>query len=322
MNWSSAIMEPAGKGEPVTADVALAVLQAPPEDLPELLAASTTARRRAFGDRIHLCSVVNAKSGACSEDCAFCAQSSVNAGGTRVFGLLSKKELGKAYDEASRLPIRHFGVVTSGACLDDKGIDRVAEAVRESGLRGPLWCASLGSLDGAGLARLKEAGLRRFHHNLETAESFFPNICSTHKYADRLATVRAAKKAGLEICCGGILGLGETLGQRVELATAIAAEKVDSIPLNFLIPIPGTRLEHLDPLSPFDILKCIVMFRLTNPQAEIEICGGRCHLAEQQSLIFAAGANGMMIGPLLTTAGSSSDEDLLMIRNLSLQIDR
>jgi biotin synthase len=165
---------------------------------------------------------------------------------------------------------------------------------------------------------LKAAGLKRFHHNLETAESFFPSICSTHTYAQRLATIRAVKELGMEICCGGILGMGESLEQRVELAFALAREQANSISLNFLIPIKGTPLEKQEPMKPLDIIRCITMFRMVNPQAEIQICAGRLQLRNLQSVIFFAGATGMMIGPLLTVAGGNVEDDLQMLKDLEV----
>ncbi len=165
---------------------------------------------------------------------------------------------------------------------------------------------------------MKEAGLTRFHHNLETAESFFPKICTTHTWRERLAMVRRAKRAGLETCSGGILGLGETLQQRVELAMTLRDEAVDSIPLNFLVPLPGTELEHIEPMKPMDILRAIAMFRLVNTKAEIKVCAGRAHMRDLQSMIFFAGATGMMIGPLLTIAGGDVQSDLTMLQDLEI----
>jgi len=299
------------------ATMALAVLQTNDADLPEVLAAANAVRLRHFGNRVHLCSILNAKSGACREDCAFCAQSVYHQTQTPTYALSAVATIRDAYDDAAALPIGHFGVVTSGGTLDDAGIAQVCESIQHGG--SCAWCASLGCLDEAQLRQLKAAGLQRFHHNLETAESFFPSICSTHTYAERLRTVHAVKAAGLQLCCGGILGLGESLEQRVEFALTLAREGVDAIPLNFLVPVAGTRLQNLPAPTPTELLRAVAMFRLTNAPAEIKVCAGRLHLRDLQSMIFAAGATGMMIGPLLTIAGRDVETDLQMLADLGVQ---
>ena len=313
------IREKALSGEGISRRDALSVLGAKPGEVPELFAAASAVRRRFFGDRVTLCSIVNAKSGACTEDCAFCAQSSRHRARADVFPLRGEAEILQAARRAASLPIDRLGIVTSGGALSGEGIERVAGVFRSRAPEGIGWCASLGTLSQEELAYLKEAGLTRFHHNLETAESFFPKICSTHSFRERLATVRAAKAVGLEVCAGGILGLGESLEERVDLAFTLAAERVDSIPLNFLIPVPGTPLENLDPMKPLDILKTTAMFRFANPRSEIKICAGRLHLRDLQSMIFYAGATGMMIGPLLTVAGRDPEADRRMLADLGLE---
>ena len=305
---------------PLGAADALDVLRTPAAQMPELLAAANAVRLRHFGHRARLCSIFNAKSGACSEDCAFCAQSARHRTQAPVYPLRSPASIGAAYEEAASLPIEHFGVVTSGETLCDADLDLVCAAPQARQRPGKDWCASLGALNASQLRRLKAAGFARYHHNLETAESHFPNICTTHSYATRLATVRAAKEAGLETCCGGILGLGESLEQRVEFALTLAREQVDSIPLNFLIAIPGTRLETMPPLKPLDILRIVAMVRLTNPRAEVKVCAGRMLLGDLQSMVFYAGATGIMIGPLLTVAGRDTDADLKMLKDLDLPV--
>jgi biotin synthase len=315
-----AIQRAAESGHPISAELALSVLCSRARDLPPLLAAATMLRERYFGNTLSLCSILNARSGGCTEDCAFCAQAACHQTAAKPVPLLSREEIMQAYEEASELPILHFGVVTSGCALSSKGIERICSAIREKKVPRVAWCASLGCLSQAELLALKEAGLKRFHHNLETAASYFPRICTTHTYDQRLATVRAARDAGLEVCCGGILGLGESLDQRVEFALTLAREGVDSIPLNFLIPIPGTRLATHETPKPMEILRTVVMFRLTNPNAEIRVCAGRIHLRDLQSMIFYAGANGMMIGPLLTVAGRNVEQDLQMLQDLEVEL--
>lgn len=310
------------RGEPIAGELAESVLHSTASQLPDLLAVASRVRRRYFGDTLRLCSIVNARSGACAEDCAFCAQASCHTTGLQPVPLLSDEQLLTAYESAADLPVTHFGVVTSGGALSPRGIERIGLVIRQKRLPHLNWCASLGCLDLNQLKSLRRAGLKRFHHNLETAPGFFPQICTTHSYAERLETVRNAKRAGLEVCCGGIIGLGESPAQRVELAAILARERVDSIPLNFLIPIPGTRLEHLEVMRPLDMLRTLIMFRLTNPRAELRVCAGRVQLRDLQAMIFHAGANGMMIGPLLTVAGRSLEDDLRMLRDLEADCGR
>lgn len=305
-------------GAGIKAGEALRILRAGPDELPGIMAAATAVRRRYFGRTMHLCSIVNAKSGACSEDCAFCAQSIHHKTKCDVFGLCSEEKLVKAYGQASRLPISRFGVITSGPAQGPAAVRRITRAIARSRKTPVEWCASLGGVDRAELRALKRAGVKRYHHNIETAGSFFAKVCTTHSHTERLETIRAVKKAGLQVCSGGILGMGESMAQRVEMALTLAGERVDAIPLNFLIPIPGTKLGRLKPMHPLDILKTIAMFRLTNPWAEIKVCAGRTHLRQLQSMIFYAGATGMMIGSLLTVAGCDVGEDLQMLKDLEL----
>ncbi|MFO7821070.1 MAG: biotin synthase BioB [Lentisphaeria bacterium] len=317
-NYLKKISQAAKSGEPVDEQTALRVLNASTEALPSILAATAALRRQVFGERVHLCSILNAKSGACGEDCAFCAQSAKHHTDAKTFPMQSEEEIGATYVENSALPIGHFGVVTSGGALSDNDLQTIKKGISKGEHSGTRWCASLGCLDKEQLLELQAAGLTRFHHNLETAGSYFPSICTTHTYDERLATVRGAKEIGMEVCCGGILGMGESLEQRVEFAFTLQKEKIDAIPLNFLIPVDGTCMADRDPMKPLEILRAIAMFRLVNPRAEIKICAGRLLLRDLQSMIFQAGATGMMIGPLLTIAGRDVETDLQMLKDLEL----
>ena len=236
-----AIREAADNDRPLSAELALYVLRSSAADLPRIFAAASTVRYRYFGNAIRLCSILNAQSGACSEDCAFCAQASCHDTQIETTPLCTKDGMVNAFEQAVELPVTHFGVVTSGCALSEHGIERVCNAVREKSHPRVDWCASLGCLDFDQLSALKKAGLKRFHHNLETARSFFPQICTTHGWEQRLETLRDARKAGLEVCSGGIFGLGESLEQRVEFALTLASEAVDFHPSEF--PGPNSRNE-------------------------------------------------------------------------------
>ncbi|RJP15662.1 MAG: biotin synthase BioB [Candidatus Abyssobacteria bacterium SURF_5] len=309
------------KGERLEQAEALAILETPRERVFHLLAAANDVRRHFKGDTIDLCGVVNAKSGMCSEDCAFCAQSAHHDTGVAVYPLMDASRILEHARAAEQMSAHRFGIVTSGRGVDkDHVLDCVCAALAGMEKTTALGrCASLGTLSREQLLRLKDAGLQSIHHNIETAESFFSSICSTHTYADRVETVRAAKEVGFVVCCGGIFGMGETNEHRVEMALALRALQVDSVPLNFLNPIPGTRLESAQPLSPLEILKIIAMFRFMMPDKDIRTCGGReRNLRSLQPLMYVAGANGSMIGNYLTTLGRDPREDLEMISDLGL----
>ncbi len=306
---------------PIDNATAVAVLKADPTDLPRLMDAATRISARHFGNQVNLCSILNARSGACSENCSYCAQSVHHKTKVDIYPLKAAEQIGAAYLKAGEeAPIARYGVVTSGDVLTDSEVAEVCKAIQETPSRPVGWCASLGGLNESQLRSLKAAGMRRYHHNLETAPAFFPSICTTHSFEERLKTLRLARAVGLEICCGGLLGLGETLENRVEFARILADEKVDSIPLNFLVPIPGTPLENQAPLTPLDILKVVVMFRLMAPKADLRVCGGRGHLRDLQSLVFSAGATSIMVGPLLTVPGRAPKHDVQMIQDLGLEI--
>jgi biotin synthase len=290
-------------------------------DFSAVMYAAARVREAFKGNAVNLCSIVNAKSGACSENCRFCAQSAHHTTAVREYDLLAEDTLVTAALQARDAGARCFGIVTSGRAVSSDEVDvlcRVIAQLRGCGMR---ISASLGEADCATLEKLKAAGLARFHHNLETAESFFPAICSTHTYADRLRTAAAAKAAGLELCCGGLLGLGETRTQRIEFFCALRDLAPDSVPLNFLTPVPGTPLENAAQLPVLEILRSIAICRLLLPRTDISVCGGReVNLRDAQALIFQAGANGMMTGGYLTTAGRSAAEDRRMIEDLGLRV--
>ncbi|MDO8585563.1 MAG: biotin synthase BioB [Armatimonadota bacterium] len=317
MQW---LLDKIAPDQILSPDEALAVLNAQPEHMPLLLHAASEVRRRYFGNAVILCSILNARCGECSEDCAFCAQSAHHQTGIEAFPMISREQIASAAREAVQANrISHFGVVTSGGSLDDRDVRTVCAAVPTVEQCGVIPCASLGMLDESQLRGLKQAGLVRYHHNLETAESFFPSICSTHTFADRLVTLRRARAAGLEVCSGGIFGMGETPEQRVELAMTLRDEAVQSIPLNFLMPIPGTPLEGSPPMKPLDILKTVAMFRLVCRSPEIKVCAGREDLLRDlQSMFFYAGATGMMVGDYLTRAGRPLHRDLQLLRDLEV----
>ncbi len=268
------------------------------------------------GNNIFLCSILNAKSGVCEEDCAFCAQSGHHETGVEVYPLLSEKTIIDKALSMHEKGATHFSIVTSGYGLTDSDIDRVCAAVVKIKSKTDLIiCGSLGMLGEKNATKLIQSGMVRYHHNLETAASHFDKICTTHSYEEDIQTVLTAKKAGFKVCSGGIFGLGETIEQRVEFAFTLKELNVDTIPVNFLSPVKGTKLENQKPLDPLEALFCIALMRIINPEKSVTICGGReSTLKDFQSWVFKAGADGLMIGNYLTTQGRNIDDDLEMIR--------
>lgn len=275
-------------------------------------------RRAAAGDRLELCSIMNAKSGSCGEDCKFCAQSGRYATGAKNYPLKSKDEMVAMAERAKEIGAERFDIVTSGDKLSRQELEVIASAVREITQTLHIkMCASLGSMDEEDLLLLRAAGLTRYHHNLETSRRFFPRIVTTHTYDDRMATVRAAKKAGLEVCSGGIIGLGETIEDRVDLAMLLDELGVDAVPLNILVPIAGTPLEVQAALPVEEALRSIALFRIVLPDKIIKIAAGREHVfGDAQIQAFRAGADGMLIGGYLTIKGQDAVRDRVLIEEI------
>lgn len=292
-------------------------------ELPRVISVASALRQQRWGRGIKLCAIVNAKSGRCPEDCAYCAQSAHSRAQIQVYPLLSPEEILEAARRAEGMGSRRFSIVTSGRALSAREMDRVCRAVeliREGTSLIP--CASVGFLGFKEARRLRAAGLDRYHHNLETAPSFFPRICSTHSVGEKVETILAAKEAGLSVCSGGIIGLGEGREERLEMALKLRELGVDSVALNFFHPIPGTRLSGLTDLTPLEFLRTVALFRLVLPDREIRITGGRAYgLRDLQPLAILCGANGLMIGDYLTTKGRDWRDDLRMLEDLGLEVD-
>jgi len=309
-------------GEGISEDEALKLTASYSDFFYEILSITDRVRKRFHGFEVNLCSIVNAKSGLCAEDCSFCAQSVKYNTGVDTFSMAGPDKVLNAAIKAEERGAREFSIVTSGTKVEKESdvalLEKTLFAMRES--TEMERCASIGMVGRETLTRLKGAGLESFHHNLETSRSFFPNICTTHNYDDDVVAVRTAKELGLYVCSGGIFGLGESWADRVELAQTLKELDVDSIPVNFLNPRPGTPLENAKNLTPRECLMIIAVLRLILPDKDIVVCGGRdTNLRDMQALLFSAGANGMMIGDYLTTPGRDSTADLKMIEDLGLR---
>jgi biotin synthase len=301
--------------------VYLDILSAPDSDLPAVMTGAGMLRERYFGRKIHLCTICNGKSGKCSEDCKFCSQSSFSKTEAPVYPILKKEELLRGGLFSQNSPVNRYSIVTTGKGLPHKDVEAVAEAMAELDDKRLKKCVSLGILKDEDLKLLKKAGVSRYHHNLETSRSLFDQVCTTHTYEERIDTIKAAQRQGMEICTGGIFGIGETDEQIFELAVDLKDLDVDAVPLNFLVAVKGTPYEDVNTLTPGKCLKIIAFFRYFLPEKQIIICGGReKNLKELHTLIFYAGASGTMTGNYLTTDGRSLEDDLEMLKQLGLEV--
>ncbi|MBP2666964.1 MAG: bioB [Firmicutes bacterium] len=298
----------------------------PEREMPYLLAAANAIRQQYQGDEVHLCSILNGRSGHCSEDCAYCAQSVHHQTGVAVYPLMDTEEMVRYAKAVEAAGVSHFSVVLSGRGMDDaeeaENFERIIETYRrikeETHLK---LCASLGSLTAEQARRLGAVGVERYHHNVETSKEYYASICRTHTYEDRTRTISVAQEAGLAVCSGGIIGMGETLAQRIDMAFELRAMGIGCVPVNVLNPVPGTRMESAPPLPPLDILKTLALFRFILPRAVIRTAGGReKNLRDLQSMALFGGANGMLVGGYLTTAGRGTELDHQMIDDLGLKV--
>jgi biotin synthase len=304
-------------GDTLSYEDACELANLPEEDTMDLLFCAHKIKKMRGRKENILCSIINAKSGFCPEDCAFCSQSAHHRTEIKTYPLLDEEEIVRSAIQLEKGGATRYSMVTSGYMLTDEELDVIcrstAAIVRETDL---TVCASLGMLTEVKARRLAEGGVAVYHHNLETARSFFDKVCTTHDYDEDIKTVKLAKVAGMKVCSGGILGLGETWEQRVELAFTLKDLDVDGIPINFLNPIAGTRMENRPLLKPLEALKCIAIFRFVNPDKNILVCGGReVTLRDYQSWVMLAGANGLMIGNYLTTQGRSIKMDTDMVKD-------
>jgi biotin synthase len=313
--------------EPITGEEARRlILHTSGAALEALLSRADAVRRAVHGDEVALCGITNAKSGRCPEDCGFCSQSAhFEEADAPVYPLIGAGEIVEQARRAERAGAREFSIVTSGTRLTKEAeLATVEEAIRRLRAETAVEpCASLGLVREPELRRLKEAGLMHYHHNLETARSHFEHVCTTHTFDEQLETIRAARALGLKLCSGGILGMGETPEQRVELAEEIRDLGVDCVPVNFLNPRPGTPMAHLAAITPGECLAALAVFRLMMPAAHIFVMGGReVNLGDRQELIFRAGADGTMVGNYLTSAGRAPDLTVNMVEAQGLRLRR
>lgn len=307
---------------PITREEALAVATLPLDDLPSLIALAHRVRLAYCGEEVELESLINAKSGGCPEDCAFCSQSAHFRTGVDVYPMLDLDEVLGAAEATRAAGATQFCIVVAVRGPDERLLGKVIDAtvaVRER--TGLEVAVSLGILEPGQAERLAAAGVRRYNHNLETARAHFPAICSTHTWEERVETCRMATAAGMELCCGGILGMGETLEQRIDFAFELAALDPVEVPINLLDPRPGTPLGTQQILSAREALQAIALFRLILPRTWIRLAGGRERvLGELQAMGLYAGANALIVGNYLTTIGREPDEDVALLESLGMPV--
>lgn len=306
-----------------TRDEARAVLGASDEDLPSLLQAAFAVRRHSWGNRVKICVLQNARSGLCPEDCNYCSQSSISKADIETYQMMSRDELIAGAKRAASQGARRYCMVTSGRGPADRDIDHLCDTTREIKQEFPDMeiCVSLGIMDEPKAQRLADAGVGWVNHNLNTSERFHPEICTTHTYADRVATILAAKKAGLNTCCGGIIGMGERDEDIIELGYALRELEVDSLPLNFLHPIDGTPLGDRATTTRGRALRALCLMRFLNPSADIRAAGGRERtLGEDQGLALYA-ANSIFVNGYLTTPGQANREAREMVERRGFTLE-
>jgi biotin synthase len=282
------------------------------------------ARVERFGDATDMCSLVNAKSGGCAEDCGFCAQSKYAEADTPMHAMMEPEQILEHARAAEAAGAHRFCMVTQGQGLSKRDFEKVLAGARLVAEHTNLKrCVSIGHMSEQRAKALKQAGIQRVHHNVETAESYYPEVSSTVRYQGRLRTIEAVREAGLETCVGGILNLGETPEQRVEMAFELAAINPTSVPINLLNPRPGTKFGDRELMDPWEVVKWIAIFRLILPEALFRLCGGRVeNLGELQATAVKAGLNGVMMGNFLTTLGNTPEEDRAMFEELGLNVLR
>lgn len=318
MSFVTELKEKVLNGSEITREEALSLVDSP---LEELASAADEIRRNMCGNGFDICTIINGKCGRCSEDCKYCAQSAhYHTSCTETYPLLSTEELLEGAKYNDERGVLRYSIVTSGKRLSDREVTQVCESIRTIKKETEIQvCVSFGLLDEGQFRKLKEAGVSRVHCNLESSARYFPEVCTTHTYEEKIETLKAAKRAGLSICSGGILGLGETMEDRIDMVLTARELGVRSIPVNLLNPIPGTPYEHRRPLSNEEACRCVAIFRFLIPDASIRLAGGRGLVGDKGEGCFKSGANAAISGDMLTTAGITVETDMELIKQLGFE---
>lgn len=321
MSFAEEMKDKILRGKWISGQEALRLAEEPIE---ELRLAADEIRRKVCGSGFDLCTIVNAKCGRCSEDCRYCAQSAhYRTACEESYPLLSTQELLEDARRNAQQGVLRYSIVTSGKRLSEEEVEQACESIRRIRAEIPIEvCVSFGLLDEAQFRKIKAAGASRVHCNLESSARYFPSVCTTHTYEEKIRTLRAAKRAGLSICSGGILGLGETMEDRIDMVLTARELGVKSIPVNLLNPIPGTPYENRVPLDNEEACRCVALFRFLIPDASIRLAGGRGLLGDKGEACFLSGANATISGDMLTTAGITVETDMELLGSLGFEVKR
>lgn len=291
------------------------------EDLDVLCKGADEIRKALCGNRVDLCSIINGRSGRCSEDCKFCAQSAYHHTNVEEYPFLPPDEILADCKKYQKKGVRRYSIVTAGRALTGTEMNMALLAYKSmSAACGTKLCASHGLLSKEDFKRLKEAGVSRYHANIETSRKNFPNVCTTHTFEDKVEVIRRAREAGLSVCSGGIIGMGENMEDRIDMAFDLSDMKIKSIPLNVLQPIKGTPYEGMKPLSEEEILRTIAMLRYINPDADVRLAAGRNHMTQSGKQAFLSGANAAITGDMLTTSGNNISDDIEMLLDMGFEL--
>ena len=305
-------------GEPITKVEAMCLYQQP---LDELCKSADAIRRHFCGNRFDICTIINGKSGRCSENCRFCAQSAHNHTGAAQYPLLPEEEIIAQAKRNQERGVLRYSIVTSGKRLSDGAVEQMCWVVQEiKRTVGISVCVSFGLLDKRQFRKLKEAGVTRVHNNLETSRRNFPHICTTHTFDDKVQAIHAAQAAGLSVCSGGIMGLGERAEDRIDMAIELRRLQIKSVPVNMLNPIPGTPMENNPRLTVEDMRRIVAVYRFILPDASIRLAGGRGQLPDKGRSCFTSGANAAISGDMLTTAGITTQTDMELLKGLGYEV--
>ena len=292
-------------------------------DLGELTACADRLRRHFSGDHANLCSIINGRSGRCPENCKFCAQSAHHCTGIEEYPFLDPQKIAEECSYNEERGVHRFAIVTAGRRLSGEEFQKALETYRRLSRECHVdLCASFGLLEAEQFVQLREEGVTRYHANIETSRRNFPNICTTHTFEDKLECIRRAKAAGLEVCSGGIIGMGENWDDRLDMALTLSELGVRSVPVNALIPIAGTPLEGIERITEPDILRTVAMFRFLIPEADIRLAAGRNLMRNCGERAFLSGANSAITGDMLTTSGNRIREDIAMLEHIGYSVGR
>jgi len=303
-----AIKEKVLRGEVITNEDAMFLVNS--ENKEELYAAADEIRIHFKGDFMEMCSIMNAKSGKCTQDCKWCSQSMFHKTNVEEYELIDLKEAEELAAENAQKGVYRFSLVTSGRSISNKNLDQLCGVYKNIQKKTPIHlCASMGLLNRPQLEKLREAGVGHYHCNIETAPSFFKEVCTSHTMEDKIRTIKMARETGMGICSGGIIGMGETMAQRIEMAFTLRELEIESIPINVLMPVEGTKLAGNKPLTDEEVLTTFALFRFINPEANIRLAGGRNLIAHIQDKALKSGVSAALVGDYLTTVGTKINED-------------